>query len=143
MMAIKKLREGLHGKVRPNLEMRSLRGPLLLLCVAGPGMFKPCQAAFISGDVLRQYCEADDRVLQKRASGNDIHDAMACLSYVAGVHDSMRGMLFCTPDQFDNGQATEMTKKYIRAHPEKLNQPAARINIDALSTTYPCAGKNS
>lgn len=116
---------------------------LLILSLAGLGVLKPTEAAFITGEVLKQYCEADDRVLQNKASGNDIHDAMACLSYVAGVHDSMRGMLFCTPDHFDNGQATEMTKKYIRANPDKLKQPASRIIIEALGTAYPCAGKSS
>lgn len=116
---------------------------LLVLSLAGLGVLKPTEAAFITGEVLKQYCEADDRVLQNKASGNDIHDAMACLSYVAGVHDSMRGMLFCTPDHFDNGQATEMTKKFIRANPDKLKQPASRIIIEALGTAYPCAGKSS
>ena len=115
----------------------------LMVCFLGPGAGKSTEAAFITGEILKEYCEADDRVLQNKASGNDIHDAMACLSYVAGVHDSMRGMLFCTPDQFDNGQATEMTKKYIRSHPDKLNQPAARIIIEALSGAFPCAGKTS
>ena len=116
---------------------------IFLLWLAGQSLSVPVQAAFMTGEVLREYCDADDRVLKHKATENDIHDSMACLSYIAGVHDSMRGMLFCTPDRFDNGEATETTKQFIRSHPEKLKEPASRIIIEALSAKFPCAGGHS
>ncbi len=101
----------------------------------------PSAAGFITTAVLRDYCDADDRVLKHQASGSDTHDAMVCLSYVAGVHDAMRGVLFCTPDAFDNGQAADLIKRYLKEHPERGGESASRVVSDALVKAYPCKNK--
>ncbi len=49
--------------------------------------------------------------------------------------------LFCTPDAFDNGQAADLIKRYLKEHPERGGESASRVVSDALVKAYPCKNK--
>ncbi len=59
--------------------------------------------------------------------------------YVAAVHDSGAGILFCTPTAVNLGQITEMTRNYLENTPAIRHYPGDVIISAVLQKTWPCA----
>ncbi|WP_314357028.1 Rap1a/Tai family immunity protein [Pseudomonas rhodesiae] len=61
--------------------------------------------------------------------------------YVAGIADFTRGVLFCPAGNITNGQNAAIVVKFLKNNPEKWNQQASGLVIEALSRAYPkCPG---
>ncbi len=86
----------------------------------------PAQAEFYDGNRLLQ-----------RMNG-DAMDQMSALSYVAGVWDSMMGVMICPPPNVMLNQVRDMTKALLVDHPEYRHQGADRFVIAAGAKTFPC-----
>ena len=55
--------------------------------------------------------------------------------YVIGAIDA-HGETITTPDSFKADQACAIVSKYLENHPERLNEPAAILVVDALKNVY-------
>jgi len=51
-----------------------------------------------------------------------------------------QGMRYCPPDKVSGVQATAIVEKYMRDHPEKLNNAVNAIIPLALLEAFPCDG---
>lgn len=63
------------------------------------------------------------------------------MSYIFGVHDSLEGILICTPSKVNGRQIIAIVGKYIDNHPEKWNQPASYLVVPPLLNAFPCKKK--
>ena len=84
--------------------------------------------AYITGNKLFSLCSPEIR---------DV-----CNAYIVGVVDalSFHGPEggFCLPNLVTNGQLTDITTSYMRAHSEIRNKPAAYLVKLALTEAFPC-----
>jgi len=58
--------------------------------------------------------------------------------YVGGVVDLGNGILFCTTTGVTRGQFTAVVAKYLKNNPEKWNDSADSIVVDAMKEAFPC-----
>jgi hypothetical protein len=92
----------------------------------------PCfvHAYFKSGNDLKQELEGD---------GANYGYGMG---FIVGVSDSYNQYLYCLPAGESGvtvGQVVEVVKKYLRATPERLHEPAYVLVVTALQRVWPCA----
>ncbi len=114
-----------------------------ILCAAIVTIAVPTvsHAGYWDGFRLKEFSDADDRIDMGSSSSlkeADFQSAGWLFGYVAGVSDSLAGILFCPPDGISVGQALGIVKKFIRENPEELCMPAGMIVIKALSSAFPC-----
>jgi hypothetical protein len=62
-------------------------------------------------------------------------------NYIAGVVDSVDGILFCTPANSNGRQIVAIVGKYIDNHPEEWNGCAFDLVYKPLSKAFPCKKK--
>jgi len=64
--------------------------------------------------------------------------------YIAGVNESI-GFLgaYCMPKNTDGIAIMDIVFRYVENHPEKRNQVASFLVIDALKEVYPCKKNNN
>ncbi|WP_413479705.1 Rap1a/Tai family immunity protein [Vibrio hibernica] len=62
--------------------------------------------------------------------------------YVAGVSDLSVDILWCPPQNVNQGQISKIVANYLKAHPESLHKNADLLVVDALKSPFPCK-KNS
>jgi hypothetical protein len=67
------------------------------------------------------------------------HEAM---SFVDGVTDAVQGTIACTTPQ-QRTEVLSLTGAYLRGHPDRQSEPAAKVVIDALKMHFPCPGRQS
>ncbi|WP_169803454.1 Rap1a/Tai family immunity protein [Sphingomonas pruni] len=73
-------------------------------------------------------------------------DRAACISYVAGVADTMMGMSsagivkpwFCLPPGSKAGELADVVTKYLKDYPTERLAGASGVVAHALLTAYPC-----
>jgi len=73
-----------------------------------------------------------------------------CRAYIQGMVDAQQlvstnnksARLFCVPENEEQRVKGEsMVPKWLAAFPEKLNQPAGDLILQALTAIFPCPGK--
>lgn len=123
-------------------------GLVMLGCLLTLGV--PQRAAANDGNGLLNDCAAAERVADGGQQSVDAIDAIRCVTYVEGIGDmnsAYRVLLnerheqpfFCQPDAgLQNQQAARIVVKYLRAHPERLHEPAVLLVTLALSEAFPC-----
>jgi hypothetical protein len=99
----------------------------LIIAAAGIGSTS-VDAAFMSGNELLSQCDAP-------ASDSK---QTSCLGYVQGVVDAYAGHLFCIPAGVTVGQARDIARNFLRAHPESRHYSAADEVGRALIAAFPC-----
>jgi hypothetical protein len=62
------------------------------------------------------------------------HEGMA---FVDGVTDAVQGTVACTTPQ-QRTQVLALTAAYLRGQPERRDEPAAKLVIEALKMHFPC-----
>jgi hypothetical protein len=62
------------------------------------------------------------------------HEAM---SFVDGVTDAVQGTIACTTPQ-QRTKVLSLAGAYLRGHPDRRSEPAAKVVIDALKMHFPC-----
>lgn len=67
------------------------------------------------------------------------HEAMA---FVDGVTDAVQGSIACTTPQ-QRTEVLSLTAAYLRGHPDRQAEPAAKVVIDALKMHFPCPARQS
>jgi hypothetical protein len=95
-------------------------------------------AAFVDGNKLHEWLEADGRIAAGKASSNDDTTAAEALGYVQGVIDQDNHKTVCLPSRVSLGQAEAIVKKYVDAHPEHWQSHANFFVLAALYDAFPC-----
>lgn len=102
-------------------------------------------------DLLRMCSEAEKFVLYD-ISPKDIFKFGQCVGIAQGVSNAMvlinnfvkKPYKNCLPETgLENGQVILITNKYLREHPEDLNQNETALTIFALMEAYPCHKKGN
>ena len=95
-------------------------------------------AEFMTGKSLLHVCED---------SSPNGPSAGICIGYVSGASDQLDGMKgtvlpqlnYCLDKTVTTSQLRSLVVKYLRNHPESLDQAASYLIYDALTDAYPCA----
>jgi hypothetical protein len=102
----------------------------------------------IDGNTLSQECNDAVKLLNNDGFATSSNPFVAnqqtnnfslCLGYFQALTDLFGGYLFCPPPSVTYNQSMRITTKYINDNPEKLNQSASVLIIDALSRAFPCS----
>lgn len=104
---------------------------LALFCNVAP-------AAFFDGYQLKEWSDADSRIDNGGKSSADFQKEAYFTGYVSGVHDIVRGVIVCPPQNAKLGQLMAVVRKYLLANPEKWNQSAGVLVLNALTQAFPC-----
>lgn len=91
-------------------------------------------ADFFDGNELKEWMD------EKESDGSRFKSGLFN-GYVSGVVDTGNDILFCTPEGVTAGQYTAVVIKYMKDNPEKWNQGASVLVIEALKAAFPCAKK--
>jgi hypothetical protein len=97
------------------------------------------------GNNLLEQCEAAERVLYFKQSGNpdDVAPGSICIGYITGAADFSPAGIFCPPDEVTIGQEIRIVLSYARANPQLLHAFSSNIVWAALRNAFPCPNQNS
>lgn len=92
-----------------------------------------------TGFVLKQKLE----LLDKTTDLTDRFVAVRAVDYVDGIADAAVGLGYaCYPTGVDQAQIREVVMKYLRDHPERLDDPAPLLVLNGLIEAFPCKRKD-
>lgn len=88
-----------------------------------------------TGAVLKQRLE----LLDKTTDLTDRFVAVRAVGYVDGIADAAVGLGYtCYPTGVARAEVREVVMKYLRDHPERLNDPAPLLVLNGLFEAFPC-----
>ena len=67
---------------------------------------------------------------------NEREQASLYMGYVSGVFDATSHYINI-PKNITHGQAWDIVTKFLNKHPERLNEPAAKLIVEALLEAFP------
>lgn len=102
----------------------------LLLVSAG------VRADFLDGKELKKSLDSYTAVSQK-SPGSRLGAGMA-IGYVSGVWDAGYYLTFCPGRGVKQSQAIEVARKFLDAHPQRLEEPAKTLLLEAFVEAYAC-----
>lgn len=76
--------------------------------------------------------------LENNMRGDTSFEGGTATGYVMGVADTAPDFSVCVPSNVSVKQIKEAVFNYLKAHPEKWNEPANFSVLDALRETWPC-----
>jgi len=113
--------------------------PILLLALAQIASAADNKGAGWSNhtgsDYLTRCAAAVEMMDNKVVSSQRADDAVECSNYVAGFLDSFQQgnkTTFCFPEHANTGQMIRVFEKWLRDHPERLDQPPSELLLSAL-----------
>lgn len=110
-------------------------GAALLVTTAVAFGAEPIARVPGTGFVLKQKLE----LLDKATDLTDRFIAVRAVEYVDGIADAAVGLGYtCYPTGVDQVQIREVVLRYLRAHPERLNDPAPLLVLNGLLEAFPC-----
>lgn len=119
----------------------------------------------LTGEKLLYYCtKVISHQEETYTTGNtydiaqDYVEGGICIGYLAAIGDMESNYktilsatdytnkklthIFCIPDTADSQQLAKVVIKYLNEHPEKLNQQASWLVIEAFSKYFPCLNQS-
>jgi hypothetical protein len=105
---------------------------ILILCVSG--INNATARDNDTGMELLSWIKARDKDYN---SLNESFDCGLLYGSINGIRAAGGGVWFKIPLDIQNGQIIEIIKKYLRDNPDKLNQDASFLIINAIAETYP------
>ena len=79
------------------------------------------------------------QALENNMRGDASFEDGTATGYVMGVADTAADFSVCPPSNVSVKQVKRVVFNYLKAHPEKWNEPANFPVLDALRETWPCA----
>jgi hypothetical protein len=123
------------------MRVRSLFGnaagvsALFLMSVAAAHGADPVIEDMDTGLALKQKLE----LLDKATDLTDRFIAVRAAGYVDGIADAAAGLGYtCYPAGVAQARVREVVIKYLRDHPERLNDPARLLVLNGLFNAFPC-----
>ncbi|MBK7051880.1 MAG: hypothetical protein IPH54_14695 [Rhodoferax sp.] len=98
-------------------------------------------AGFFTGNDLKKWADAYNRIAQGTGAGNDNRWASYFQGYVIGVADASEGDLICVPTGTSTAQLTAMVVKFLNDHPEAWGKSASILVMYSLVPDFPCNKK--
>jgi len=89
-------------------------------------------AGLTDGNKLHQWL-----LEEEKPNGSSLEIGLS-YGYVNGVLDMGNGILFCIAEGVTMGQLIAIVTKHLKDNPEKWNQPAQFIVINAMKSAFPC-----
>jgi hypothetical protein len=85
--------------------------------------------AYLTGNMLFDYCQSNDRSSQG-----------LCVGYIVGVSDMLsEEHLVCPAQNAPIGQIRDIVIKYLVNNPESRQYAASYLAMSALRTVFPCS----
>jgi hypothetical protein len=107
----------------------------LLATIAFAFAAEPVATEPDTGFVLKQKLE----LLDKATDLTDRFVAVRAIGYLDGIADAAVGLGYtCYPTEVTQAQLREVVMKYLRDHPERLNDPAPLLVLNGLLEAFPC-----
>ena len=100
----------------------------------------PMAGYCFSAGELKSACDAGVKSASGKSGFRSVGDAYEgglCTGYIHGISDSIEDE-FCPPAGTTVGNEVVFVRKYLSAHPERVNEDAETLIRDALSLNYPC-----
>lgn len=97
-----------------------------LLIAAAVVITTTAHAQFITGNLLLEQMESKP---------------LQAYGYIAGVFDTLSGIVQCAPQGVTLGQVHDMTRNYLLADPNNRNLAADIIITKVLASAWPCPKK--
>lgn len=125
----------LHNDRGPHA-MRGIALLCSLLALCGPARVP---AQWMDGENLARVCDPEQQ--------GHIFRPGVCSGYIMAAIDldedlTARGIitkpLFCMPEEVPISRVTRVVTGYIKAHPERQDDSAGKLVIDALGAEFPC-----
>ena len=107
--------------------MRYIAAMLFLATFSGPAV-----ASSTDGNELHQWQKADEDL------SISPYKAGLYMGFIVGIVDLGNGSLFCAYPNVSREQSGAVVTKYLKAHPEQWNEPAAGIVVRAMREAFPC-----
>ena len=126
-------------KLKFSYSWQVLRSGLRVCCTLILVGASPVFAQWMDGEDLARVCDP--------AQEGHVFRPGVCSGYIMAAIDldedlTARGVisrpLFCMPEDVPISQVTSVVTGFLKAHPDRREDGAARLVIDALSTKYPC-----
>lgn len=95
-------------------------------------------SGYYTGNDLKKWSEATDRIDQGRAREADYAISAKIQGYVTGVSDTLDGYVFCVPNGTTVKQLVAITSKYLSEHPSEWNLEASALVTSALVPVFTC-----
>ena len=108
----------------------SLRRGLALAAVL-VSLAVPAHAQFLTGAQLLQHLDEAD-------AGASFAKRTISMGYVSAVHDLAQGDRVCPLEPIAASELMQVVHLFLRAHPERLHEPGAKLVLDALAGRFPC-----
>jgi hypothetical protein len=110
-------------------------GGMLLATIAVAFGAEPVAREPDTGLVLKQKLE----LLDKTTDLMERFVAVRAVGYVDGIADAAVGLGYtCYPAGIAQAHVREVVMKYLRDHPERLNDPAPLLVLNGLFEAFPC-----
>jgi hypothetical protein len=108
---------------------------LLLMCVAMSAQEAQAGGAFVTGNKLVKWMQANEEC-DKNEKDCPYFDSGMFIGYVTGVMDATHWM-HSIPTGVMAGQLYAIVSKFLKEHPERWSEPGDSIVIDALKKAFP------
>jgi hypothetical protein len=109
---------------------------LLLIAVSQTAL-----GVYYSGNDLLRHLQGWEKVqIDQGASATrqELYGSGFFLGFVTATADSFDDDIFCLPAASANLQMAAVVKKYLAEHPERLDEPAVDLIINALLADFEC-----
>lgn len=99
-------------------------------------------ALLISSNLAHAEFLDGNKLLSLMSNTNNANMQINALSYIAGVADSLHGVLSCPPPNVKLGQIYDMTKQALEEAPSERHSSADSFVRYVLIQTWPCKKTN-
>ncbi|MBM4053083.1 MAG: hypothetical protein FJ264_00110 [Planctomycetes bacterium] len=116
---------------------------IVLVCSGFFSTMNVESAPFTSGNELVDHMKENDKAVAGQKEVDWLKTGLY-IGFVGGVYDACDGAFFCaSPSEPTQGEITAVVSKYLKEHPERWNEPAVVLIVDALKAAYPCPQQNN
>ena len=117
------------------------RGIFFVMAIICAGFFYTVNAdavPFTSGIKLVDHMKENDKAVSGMKEVDWLKTGLY-LGFIGGVYDACDGAFFCaSPSDPTQGEIVSTVSKYLKENPERWNEPAVVLVVDALKEAYPC-----
>jgi hypothetical protein len=93
---------------------------------------QPAQAQFLTGAQLEEH-------LDEANAGTSFAKKTIAMGYVSAIFDLAQGERICPQQPIAASEAMNVVHRFLRGHPGRLQEPGAKLALEALAQAYPCS----
>lgn len=113
---------------------------IVLLCALSIQV--SANAQLIPGQKISSWAASYAKMTSGDAEVGEKAEAMSFIAYVIGIAEANNSAgKICIPEHTNGGQLAEVANNYMRANPDRWDEPAFQLISTALAETYKCKKK--